>query len=177
MYDHASRNTTRRQFLQESAVGGVAAALLGAATAGAQPQPTTKQIRVGVIGVGPRGHGHVTNLLTNHPDVTITAVCDLQEDRMKTALEMVKQARGTEPVGYCNGEYDYRNLCERDDVDAVLIATPVYWLGRMTVDALKAGKHAGHEVAGADRGRMLGDGRAEGEKRQTRDALGELLLR
>jgi hypothetical protein len=34
-------------------------------------------------------------------------------------------------------------------VDAVLIATPVYWLGRMTVDALKAGKHAAHEVAGA----------------------------
>ena len=149
MSDHAGRRTNRRQFLRENAVGGVAAAMLGAAASGAQPQPPAKQIRVGVIGVGPRGQWHITNLLANHPDVTIPAICDIQEDRLKMAIETVKKARGTAPVGYCKGEYDYRNLCERDDVDAVLIATPVYWLGRMTVDALKAGKHAGHEVAGA----------------------------
>ncbi len=140
---------TRRQFLRAGAVGGAAAAMLGAAVATASPEPSGREIRIGVIGVGPRGLGHVASLLTNHPDVTITAVCDLQEDRVKMAADMVKQARGTEPAGYCRGEFDYRNLCARDDVDGVLIATPVYWLGRMTVDALKAGKHAGHEVSGA----------------------------
>jgi len=81
--------------------------------------------------------------------VTIPALCDIQEDRLAAGIEIVKKMRGITPVGYSKGEYDYRNLCQRDDVDAVLIATPVYWLGRMTVDALRAGKHAAHEVAGA----------------------------
>jgi len=149
MSNQVHSRATRRQFLQAGAVGGAAIAMLGATSATASPQPPERQIRIGVIGVGPRGRWHVVNMLNNCPDVTITAVCDLQEDRVKMAADMVKQTRGTEPASYCSGEFDYRNLCERDDVDGVLIATPVYWLGRMTVDALKAGKHASHEVAGA----------------------------
>ena len=39
-------------------------------------------------------------------------------------------------------------MCARDDLDAVLIAGPVQWIGPMTIDALKAGKHVGHEVSG-----------------------------
>jgi len=150
MGNATGRQVDRREFLQGGAAGLGAAAVLGAAPARAPAQaPPAKPIRVGVIGVGPRGRWHITNLLKNHPDVTIPAICDIQEDRLKMAVEMVKKARGSTPVGYAKGEYDYRNLCQRDDVDAVLIAAPVQWLGRMTIDALKAGKHAAHEVTGA----------------------------
>lgn len=145
MSDQANPNLSRRQFLQQGAATAGAAAALSAAAAAAQDK---KSIRIGVIGAGPRGRWHITNLLRNHPDVTITAICDIQPDRLKQASDMVQKARGTTPAGYAKGDFDYRNLCARDDVDAVLVATPVYWLGRMTADALRAGKHAALEVSG-----------------------------
>ena len=138
-------NLDRRRFLQQGLAGAGAASL--ASFASGQNTPS-KQIRIGVIGVGPRGQWHVRNLLTNHPDVTITAICDIREDHLGKAVEIVKELRGDTPAGYSKGEYDYRNLCQRGDLEAVLIATPVYWLGRMTADALRAGKHAALEVAG-----------------------------
>jgi hypothetical protein len=151
MSESRDKAIDRRAFLRQGAAhGAAAAAVIGTAATPATPQEkTTKPIRVGAIGLGPRGRWHITNLLRNHPDVAITALCDIQQDRLKMASDMVQQARGTAPVGYSKDEYDYRNMCERDDIDAILIATPSYWLGRMTVDALQAGKHAALEVNGA----------------------------
>ncbi|HKW97541.1 MAG TPA: Gfo/Idh/MocA family oxidoreductase [Bryobacteraceae bacterium] len=139
-------NIDRRSFLQQGFAGAGAASFAAGLTP-AQEKPA-RTIRVGVIGVGPRGQWHVRNLLSNHPDVTVTAICDIQQDRLDKAIALVKELRGSAPAGYSKDEYDYRNLCQRDDVEAVLIATPVDWLGRMTVDALRAGKHAALEVAG-----------------------------
>jgi hypothetical protein len=120
----------RRSFLEHGLASAGAASLAASLTAG-QDKPS-RTIRIGVVGVGPRGQWHVRNLLTNHPEVTVTAICDIQEDRLRKAIEIVKEMRGTEPAGYSKGEHDYRDLCQRDDLEAVLIATPVYWLGRMT---------------------------------------------
>jgi hypothetical protein len=146
MSEKQQNNIDRRSFLQHGLAGAGAAGLAASLMPG-QDKPS-KPIRIGVIGVGPRGQWHVKNLLTNHPDVTVAAICDIQEDHLRKAIDMVKEMRGAEPAGYSKGEFDYRNLCQRDDLEAVLIATPVYWLGRMTVDALRAGKHAALEVAG-----------------------------
>ena len=49
-----------------------------------------------------------------------------------------------------NTDYDYRNLLELKDVDAVVIATPWLWHTRMAVDAMKAGKYTGLEVSAAN---------------------------
>jgi hypothetical protein len=76
-------------------------------------------------------------------------VCDLIEDRLKMTIEMVKKAKGNTPAGYGKDEYDYRNMCQRDDLDAVVVATGVQKLARISADAMKAGKHVGSEVCGA----------------------------
>jgi len=47
------------------------------------------------------------------------------------------------------GDYDYRNLLEEKNIDAVIISTPWLWHTPMTVDAMKAGKYAGTEVSAA----------------------------
>jgi predicted dehydrogenase len=148
-----SEEVSRRAFFQKSgaaAMAVAAAGVAGSATAADENKEmkSGKPVRVGVIGLG-RGLWLIEHLLTYHPGATVTAVCDLQEDRVRAAIGIVKRLRGTAPAGYSKGELDYRNLCARGDVDGVLIVTPVYWLGRMTVDALKAGKHAAHEVSGA----------------------------
>jgi predicted dehydrogenase len=62
---------------------------------------------------------------------------------------MVSDASTSAPVGFSAGPTDYRRLLERNDVDAVVIATPVPLHAPMAVDAMRAGKHAYSEVAAA----------------------------
>jgi len=51
-----------------------------------------------------------------------------------------------EPEGYSRSEEDYKRLIERDDLDAVLIATPWEWHTPMAVASMKADKYAAIEV-------------------------------
>ena len=82
----------RRKFLERSAAGVGVASVLGAPASGAHTEaPVAKSIRVGVIGVGPRGQWHVRNLLANHSDVTIPAICDIRTDRLQAAIGMASR--------------------------------------------------------------------------------------
>jgi predicted dehydrogenase len=77
------------------------------------------------------------------------ALCDINLDNLNRAIGVVREARGKEPAGYSQGPKDYQRLLQRDDVDAVLIATPMQLHGAMAVDSLRAGKHVLSEVAAA----------------------------
>jgi predicted dehydrogenase len=122
---------SRRQFLKNSAAvtGGVACAgLMPASAAGAN-----ERIRIGVIGCGGQGTGHVHSLVgrAEQDNVSVVAVSDVYQRRVNRAK------------GVCHGEgyLDYRQLLERPDVDAVLIATPDHWHAKVSIDAMDAGKH------------------------------------
>ena len=43
--------------------------------------------RIGVIGLGSRGFGHIEGILTERDDTVITAVCDIYQDRIDHAIE------------------------------------------------------------------------------------------
>ena len=104
-------------------------------------------MRLGFIGVGTRGIGHVERTL-RRPDVEVRAVCDIDRDRLDRALALVERSRGKRPEGYAAGEEDFRRMVARDDLDGVIIATPWAWHGPMAVAAMKAGKYAGLETPG-----------------------------
>jgi hypothetical protein len=91
MSDKRHDNIDRRSFLQQG-LAGVGAAGIGASLMPGQDKPA-RLIRIGVIGVGTRGQWHVRNLLTNHPDVTVAAICDIQEDRLRKAIDIVREMR------------------------------------------------------------------------------------
>ena len=134
----------RRDFLRLGAAG-LAAGLARTARGQGKPKP----IRLGVIGVGGRGSSHLRTALAN-PAIEVPAVCDIIEARTNRAAAMVAKAReGAKAEGYSKGPLDYRRLLERDDIDAVVIATPMQWHARMATDAMRAGKHAMSEVAAA----------------------------
>lgn len=134
----------RRQFLASSGIATLAAVGLR----GSVFAQTTKPVRIGFIGVGGRGSG-LLSVLLSLPETLVPAVCDINEANLNRAIETVKAARGAAPEGYSKGPYDYRRMLERNDLDAVLIATPMELHAAMAVDAMKAGKHVGSEVPGA----------------------------
>jgi hypothetical protein len=65
------------------------------------------------------------------------------------AQKIARDYKKPEPVAYSNGDLDYKTLLKRDDIDAVIIASPWEWHIPQGIDALNAGKIVGMEVGGA----------------------------
>jgi predicted dehydrogenase len=76
-------------------------------------------------------------------------VCDLVPERVARAQAAVEKAGQKRPAGFHAGETDFENLCRREDLDVVYIATPWRWHVPMAVAAMEAGKHAFVEVPAA----------------------------
>jgi Oxidoreductase family, NAD-binding Rossmann fold len=105
----------------------------------------TETVRLGVIGVGGRGTGMLSNFLAI-PHVQVNAICDSVKDHAENAQKLAEKSSGKRPEIYTNGEHDFENLCKRDDLDFIYIATPWDWHAPMALAAMNAGKHTGLEV-------------------------------
>jgi predicted dehydrogenase len=136
----------RRNFIKTSAFTGAALTLSNSIKAFSAVQK--EKVRIGIIGTGLRSHEHMGNFL-QRPDVEIVAIADPQQRSIDEALKVFKEYNKPEPVVYKNGDYDYKNLLKRDDIDAVMICTPWQWHSIQAIDAMNAGKIPGVEVCGA----------------------------
>lgn len=138
---------TRRDFLKNTTLA--SAGLFAIPSFASQYFSENDKLNVAMIGVGLRGTNHLRNLLLRK-DVNITAICDIDPERIKIAQDHIRKAGFKAPKVFGNSDYDYRNMLEMKEIDAVIIATPWLWHTRMTVDAMKAGKYAGVEVSAAN---------------------------
>jgi predicted dehydrogenase len=152
---------SRRNFLQSTgAVSTLVATQAAAAESASRPVSPNDRVQVGCIGFGIMGQTDVKTEAAL-PGVQIVAVSDVYDGRRTLAQERYgKQVFTTR---------DYRELLHRPDVDAVIVATPDHWHGRIATDALNAGKNvycqkpmvreveAGHMVIEAQKksGRIL----------------------
>lgn len=135
---------TRRDFMKAAlAVGSLATAtpfhILKAA-----PTAPSERITLGFIGLGRMGRSHIVNQFAKFADVQIVAVSDVDQTRRDYMIKTLNQSHadfpgisGPDSVTAYN---DYRDLLARNDVDAVVIATPDHWHAIQTIDALRAGK-------------------------------------
>ena len=154
--------TDRREFLKAAAwAGGVMAALgqTGCASfpgggghtrtsmMGFRAEPLEK-VRVGIIGVGSRGPGAV-HRLSAIPNVEITAVSDLFEDRVDRQVKALADKGKPAPARYFGSKDEWKKLCESKEVDLVYICTPWLLHTPMAVYAMECGKHAATEVPAA----------------------------
>jgi predicted dehydrogenase len=119
-----------------------------AALAGSQAIGAGAPLRIGFVGVGARGTA-LMELLLKIGGVQVPAIADIDENNLRRAQTLVEKQGQPKPEGYSRGTTDFKRLCERNDVDIVLIATPWQWHTAVAVAAMKAGKHAATEVPAA----------------------------
>ena len=100
------------------------------------------KVRIGFIGLGPRGAGGLLASLLEMNDVEIKAVCDKREDRLNETLETFKE-QGKELPFATKSEDE---VFKRKDIDAVIIATSWNYHIPLVVKAMKAGLYVGFEV-------------------------------
>jgi predicted dehydrogenase len=127
----SNRSLPRRSFLRNASVAAGALSLARwniSAAVGANDR-----IRFAVIGCGGMGTGHLHSLVkrSTEDNIKVVAVSDVYQRRLARARSICQG----------DGYLDYRKLLERDDIDAVLIATPDHWHAKISMDAMDAGKH------------------------------------
>lgn len=142
-----SGKVTRRTFL-----GSTAPAIVGATTLvsrsladGAKPN---EAVRIGLIGCGGRGR-HLLSIFRNQPNARIIAVCDVHRGK----AEQVRSELG----GNVDACQDFRRITERNDVDAVIVATTGHWHVLPAMHACAAGMDVYLEKPV---GTSIGEGRA-----------------
>ncbi|UBM57983.1 Gfo/Idh/MocA family oxidoreductase [Marinilongibacter aquaticus] len=123
----------RREFIEKGAMLGASPFLIKPFNIlnSSKFSPNDK-IRLATIGMGIQGH-YDTNAALANEGVEHVAVADLYQGR----LNHMKELHGNKIDTY----RDYRELLQRKDIDAVIIATTDLWHDTITKDALKAGKH------------------------------------
>ena len=134
---------------------------VGLAGAGFPPcvngQPANERIQIGVIGLGSRGYNLIDSLVRHHDQARIVAICDVDKTHYRDRAWGTGSAFGLIPAGQkiaaayakhgvqgseddISQFSDYRDLLERSDIDAVVIATPDHWHAKCTLDAVSRGK-------------------------------------
>ena len=146
--------SSRRDFLKTSALAAAAAAPYYAPASVFGANAPSNRITMACIGVGNQGFPDLQRFMS-HDDCQILAVCDVNQgsDGYKNekrlygripAQQHVEQyyAKRRESGSYkgCDAYNDFREVLQRDDIDAVVIVTPDHWHSEMTVRAAEAGK-------------------------------------
>ena len=122
---------SRRRFLSAGALAfsGIAAGHLPDFSSN---KTGNEELRIGLIGSGSRGTG-LASLIKEMKQLRLTACCDIIPEHLQNGLNFA--AKGA------RGYADYRNLLEDKNIDAVIIATPLFLHYPMALAALQAGKH------------------------------------
>ncbi len=126
-------NCNRREFLENSArnAAGLAA---GAMSLGAARSPN-ERLQVGIIGLGSQGMD-LAAAVAHSKLAEVTAICDVDARVLAMAQHEIESQQTSKPVIITQHE----QLVTRENLDAVLVATPDHWHARMGVDVLLAGK-------------------------------------
>jgi hypothetical protein len=136
---------SRRRFLVGASAAAVAAPCFvpGSVLGLAGRAPASERIRTGHIGLGGQGSGHLGGFVGN-PATQVMAVCDPFLSKREAARQKA-QDRYADEIGRgtykgCDSYADFRDLVTRDDIDAVVIASPEFWHALHSVWAMRHGK-------------------------------------
>lgn len=137
---------SRRSFIKTGTIATVGLGMLPNSINAAMTED--KPARIGVVGTGNRGTSHVNTLLTID-GIEIAAVCDLVESKAVNAANMCEAAGKKPPAIYSKDATTYKEMLDKEKLDAVIIAT--YWDSHAAIalHAMKNGTYPGIEVPAA----------------------------
>lgn len=140
-----TNNKSRRSFITNAAKAAIGATMVPSIITAKDKQrhieellrsgqnfSANDQIQIALIGAGGMGVADTTTALTM-PGIKLLAVCDLYDGRLQQA-----QKRWGSDIAITR---DYRDILDRKDIDAVIIATPDHWHKDISVAAMNKGKH------------------------------------
>ncbi|MBL7140713.1 MAG: Gfo/Idh/MocA family oxidoreductase [Planctomycetes bacterium] len=135
---------TRRAFMRRAAVACAAPVVVPARVLGAEgARPPSERVGVASIGVRNMGGNHLRGLVRNQ-DARVVALCDVDYNVLEAAGQTAEQAYAEEArTGRFTGCFqtrDFREILDRRDVDAVVVATPDHWHAPIVIAACEAGK-------------------------------------
>ncbi|MDC6351919.1 Gfo/Idh/MocA family oxidoreductase [Zeaxanthinibacter sp. PT1] len=140
----ANKKQSRKQFLTRLGTGALAVAGAPALLSSSSPAKeiislsdrriysANDMVNLALIGAGGMGLEDTKTAL-RHQGVVLRAVCDLYDGHLERARSMFGKDLMTTK--------DYREILAMPDIDAVIVATPDHWHKKISVDAMKAGKH------------------------------------
>jgi len=139
----ATRKSTisRRSFLKASTVIAIPTVIASTAIGRDGLASASERISIEIIGTGKMCSRFHQNTLLGFDDLQIAAVCDVDTTRRQLAKRKV-EAKYDSRTDYrgCDEYNDFREVIARQDIDAVLIATPDFWHAIPVIEACKAGK-------------------------------------
>ncbi len=102
---------------------------------------TSDKINLGFIGTGKQSIGLMKNFLSTG-EAQFVGACDVYEAKLEYFLEQlaVYYKEKETKKKRCKPYDDFRELLDRKDIDAVVIASPDHWHAVMSVKAAEAGK-------------------------------------
>jgi predicted dehydrogenase len=128
-----SNHINRRDFLKKSAIGAFGFAILPSFISRAA---ASDRLRIAHIGLGGMGNQHM-EWFAGLSDVEIVALCDLDKDHLDGTMKKLKELQ---PANQAKGYEDFRQVLDRQDIDAVTIATPDHWHAQIATLAFQSGK-------------------------------------
>ena len=149
------KKISRRELIQTGVTATVAASLVGNTSAKervsapnsmiGKPFERKEKVRFGIIGSGERGTSMIHDFL-GIENLEIVAICDNVKANAEEGRSMVEKAGRKAPTLYTEGDFAFKELCKREDLDFIYIATPWEWHAPMAIEAMENGYHVGVEV-------------------------------
>ncbi|TWT92098.1 Gfo/Idh/MocA family protein [Stieleria varia] len=135
------KHTENRRVFLKAGAGGVTAAALIAPGRSQAAAAANERLRVGFIGPGGRGFGaHVKSMCELFKDgrkIDLVGVAEVYQTQRDMVADYIRDKTGTDPGRFV----DYRDMIEKQNLDAVCIATPDHWHHKQVIDSLDAGLH------------------------------------
>src|ERR1043166_1016706 len=135
------KNLSRRAFLKNAAVAAAAPYMVPASVFG--KHSPAERITMGLIGCGGQGNSDMGGFL-GMADVQVVAVCDVDSNNVEKTKKRVEDhyaKKNDNEYKGCTGFKDFRELCARKDIDAIIVATPDHWHYLTAVEGVRNKKH------------------------------------